>query len=320
MADIEDYKKRSPSRLVRGLFNEKQIKFLTDNEELINKRFIEMVKSGQLTKESSMEKFEKLRVPYYKNYEEFKKSFEKSYSSNQIKEFYRYYQLEQKAIGTGIEEEKRLRNFIKAYTDKGYEVGNKAINKRLDILKEAFSKHDKVMGDLYDAFGTEFFKFKDFYKLIEMKSNTIESDIIEKLDRVINAFGLTVYDEELQGKKLVNVPDKFRKDFTDEQYDNYLDAMYYIKELGKYNDFADTLYKKVRKMSPKEIKKMNIVSYGDDDVSIHGKIADTYTIKEEVFKLLEGKKIHYNKKGQPYIPGIKKSIVKEWIDTKKKNE
>lgn len=312
----------NPKRIINAIFNDKQIKFLTDNEEEINRRYNQIrQEKGDNYGSYAREQFKKMHVPLFSSKKEFMEKFSR-YSQREVNELWNMYNLEFKAVVSGMEEEKRTINFFTSFVNKGYEMGSKNINKRLNIIKSTLKKNPDKLRETYDALHADFPKFKDFYMMLGMKSNSLENEIIDKLDRIINTFRLTDYDEDMRGKtmKRYNYTKRASSVYTEEEFENYSEALDAIDRAAESNPYASALRNIIRTKSYKERKKMGLVSYGDNDVTIHGQILDSYSYKNEVYKELSKRKLYYSKSGKPYMHFIKSSIVNEWIENKKKNE
>lgn len=312
----------NPRKIINAIFNEKQEKFLLDNQEEIEQRY-NMTRDIHKSDFSSYakEQFRKLGVPLFSSRQEFNDKFSKL-SRRETNELWKLYNLEFKAVISGMEEEKRVKTFFQSYISAGHTLGDTRISLRLNAINRARKKGLKV-DDIYQSIGKDTIqKILAYYKDKEMKTNEQINEVVEGLDRIISAFGISMKDDT---KPERHYSKREKRLFNEDELANYyesMDVLDVMTESRYSNPYIKTLKTIIKHKSLEERKNAGLVNYGDDNVYIKGKILDSFTAKEFVYEELDKKSssLRYNKQGEPYMRFIRKDVVKEWIENKKKNE
>ena len=309
----------------RLYFNDKLVNFLNENKEKIANR----MQSGNYDLSKVKDKFKKARIAFLTD-NEFYNKFSDYYSSTQLRENLKTYHLLASAIATDVYQEWKLENFFERYIKTSKEkTGNfKNITKRLDAISHATKGNiDKIIdmssysitrkdGGIQSALPT----MKAFYELARTKSPAIESEIISALDIVIDTFGLKQYMPK-DVDFVVGKARKYRpnKRVTEEEFEEFYSALdnlgYYVNER---DDYAKSYYNILKTSSWAKRRTINISTFGsEDEVYINNKLADSYVIREALYKELDKRQVKYNKRGEPYMPFIKSTVVREWHDYRK---
>lgn len=306
--------------IMNVLSGEKLSNFLRENIALIQKRYAD--KNIPVKEQAEMMRDYGMPIYTRKQFLENFKTGMPNMTLEEINDWYDKYELFRKSVVTGTEEERKFDMLIDNYRIAADATGSEYIKNRVNIILDQakdkieemmrYQKYDKRKKDYRNILPNiaEYYPSQQGYE----KDKVV--DIVEDLNTILRDFGLEQPKDDFEKYKVT----KSEEEIEDDQYDistymsinksiytqkEYISKARYGRKLTNKSTDASRLYYRMTREQKLELS-----------TNMYSRMDDVEVAKVEQLYVTTHFKGRYNKKGQPYIPFVKSSIVRKYIKDK----
>ena len=307
--------------IIKVLSGKNLSNFLRENIDLIqtryNKQNISPKKQAEMMKEYGM--------PIYTR-KQFTENFKVSMPNmtlEEINDWYDKYELFRQSVVTGTESERKFDMLIENYRMAAEQTGDTYIIDRVNIILDQardkvlemmkYQKSDKKKGmyrNILPNIG-QYYPLQEGYEKLDVIS------IVDDLNTIIRDFGLSQPDDNyIEFKYDIDEQIQEELDYDTQTYMSFKKSTYTVDDYTRKARFSRSINKISRDVGRlyNRMSKSQKLKLAQD---MYGVVIDTLDVQRvEQAYVTTHFKGRYNKKGQPYIPFVKSSIVRKYIKDK----